>query len=202
MIVTAHLYLVRHGQTAWSESGRHTGISDVPLTTHGVQQARRAGAVLARLRGTDLPPALALCSTRERSWRTAELVGLEAEKTEALAEWDYGDYEGLTTEQIREQVPGWTVWTHPCPNGETAEQVRDRAALVVDEARTGLRKGDVVLVGHGHFTRAVIAAWLGLGPEDGVRFALDPAGIAVLGDERGVPQVRSLNVPAWELASD
>ncbi|MBW4716279.1 histidine phosphatase family protein [Saccharothrix obliqua] len=200
--MTSHVYLLRHGQTEWSESGRHTGRSDIPLTDGGVQQARRAGAVLARLRGTDRPPALVLSSPRERAWRTAELAGLEATRTEDLAEWDYGDYEGLTTPRIREDVPGWTVWTHPVPNGETSDAVGARAAAVVARARQALAGGDVVLVGHGHFSRVLIAAWLGLPPGYGVHFGLDPAGLAVLGEERGDPQLRRLNVPAWEVDVD
>ncbi|CCH34797.1 histidine phosphatase family protein [Actinosynnema sp. NPDC047251] len=200
--MSSHVYLLRHGQTEWSESGRHTGRSDIPLTGEGVQQARRAGAVLARLRGTDRPAALVLSSPRERAWRTAESAGLEAERTEELAEWDYGDYEGLTTPQIRETVPGWTVWTHPVPNGESHDEVRVRAEAVVARARQALAGGDVVLVGHGHFSRVLIATWLGLPPGEGVHFGLDPAGLTVLGDERGDPQVRRLNVPAWEVDVD
>ncbi|GAA3461402.1 histidine phosphatase family protein [Saccharothrix longispora] len=197
--MTSHVYLLRHGQTEWSETGRHTGRTDVPLTEAGVQQARRAGAVLARLRGTDRPAALVLASPRQRAWRTAELAGLhDAERTEDLGEWHYGDYEGLTTPQIRETVPGWTVWSHPTPGGETAEQVRERAGRVLDRARKALVSGDVVLVGHGHFSRVLVATWLGLPPSEGVHFGLDPGGTTVLGDERGDPQVRRLNVPAWE----
>lgn len=197
--MTAHVYLLRHGQTEWSESGRHTGRSDIPLTEVGVLQARRAGRVLAALRGTDEPPALVLSSPRERAWRTAELAGLRAERTEELAEWDYGEYEGLTTPQIRETVPKWTVWTHPVPGGETHEQVHRRAQLVLKTARDALAGGDVVLIGHGHFSRVLIATWLNLPPSEGVHFGLDPAGTSVLGDERGDPQVRRLNVPAWEV---
>ncbi|MGM1062953.1 histidine phosphatase family protein [Saccharothrix sp. Mg75] len=201
--MTSHVYLLRHGQTEWSESGRHTGSTDIPLTETGVQQARRAGAVLARLRGTDRPPALALASPRQRAWRTAELAGLhDVERTEDLAEWDYGDYEGLTTPQIRETVPGWTVWSHPTPGGETAELVHERAVRVLEAARKALVSGDVVLVGHGHFSRVLIATWLNLPPSEGVHFGLDPAGTTVLGDERGDPQVRRLNVPAWEFDVD
>ncbi|MBB4963219.1 histidine phosphatase family protein [Saccharothrix violaceirubra] len=196
--MSAHVYLLRHGQTTWSESGRHTGRTDVPLTDTGVQQARRAGAVLARLRGTDLPPALVLSSPRERARRTAELAGLAADHTEDLAEWDYGAYEGLTTPQIRESTKDWTVWDHPVPEGETHERIHERAQRVLAAVRTALPAGDVVLVGHGHFSRVLIAAWLGLPPRDGVHFGLDPAGITVLGDERGDPQVHRSNVPAWE----
>jgi broad specificity phosphatase PhoE len=190
------VYVIRHGETEWSITGQHTGRTDVPLTSHGEQQARRASAVLAELRGTTVPPALVLTSPRSRAGRTAQLVGLTADEvTEDLAEWDYGDFEGLTTDQIREAVPDWTVWTHPSPNGESAEQVGKRADTVLDRARTALAKGDVVLIGHGHFSRVLVVRWLGLEPAAGVCIGLDPAGISVLGDEHDQPQILRLNVP-------
>ncbi|WNV90557.1 histidine phosphatase family protein [Umezawaea sp. Da 62-37] len=193
------VYLLRHGQTSWSESGQHTGRTDVPLTDKGEQQARRAGAVLARLRGTSVPPALVLTSPRQRALRTAELAGLAVDEiTEDLAEWDYGDFEGRTTPEIRETVEGWTVWTHEIPNGESADDIGKRATSVVARVRTALLGGDVVLVGHGHFSRVLIATWLGMGSRDGVHFGLDPAGTSVLGDERGDAQIRHLNVPPWD----
>ncbi|GDY31261.1 acid phosphatase [Gandjariella thermophila] len=192
------IYLLRHGETEWSATGRHTSYTDVPLTGRGRQQARRAGAVLSRLRGTDVPPALVLTSPRVRARRTAELAGLAVDEVaDALAEWNYGEYEGLTTEQIRESVPGWTVWTHPCPGGETADDVAARAGKVLERARDALPGGDVVLVGHGHFSRVLVAAWLGMPPGAGVHFALTAAGTSVLGDERGVPQLCHLDVPPW-----
>jgi broad specificity phosphatase PhoE len=191
------LYLIRHGQTEWSETGRHTSHTDVPLTPEGERRATRAGRVLADLRG-DTPPALVLSSPRTRALRTAALAGLTVDEvTEDLAEWDYGDYEGLTTPQIREHVPGWTVWTHPCPNGETPDQVAARATKILDRARTALPHGDVILTGHGHFSRVLIAAWLTLPPPSGVHFALDAAGVAALADERGEPQIRRLNIPPF-----
>jgi probable phosphoglycerate mutase len=187
------LYLLRHGQTEWSESGQHTSRTDIPLTPEGQQRARRAGRLLAELRG-DQSPTLVLSSPRSRALRTAALAGLTVDEvTEDLAEWDYGDYEGLTTHQIRETVPEWTVWTHPCPNGETAEEVGARAAKVLERVRSV--PGDTILVGHGHFSRVLVATWLGLPPNAGVHFGLDAAGIATLGDERGVPQLRMLNLP-------
>jgi len=190
-----HLYLLRHGETEWSRSGQHTGRTDIPLTKNGEQRAIDAGRMLAGLRA-DQPLALVISSPRSRAVRTASLAGLTVtETTEDLAEWDYGEYEGLTTPQIRETVPGWTVWTHPCPGGETAEQVGARAASVLSRAREALADGDVVLVGHGHFSRVLVATWLELPPTSGVRFALDAAAISELGDERGVPQIRRLNVP-------
>jgi probable phosphoglycerate mutase len=190
-----HLYLLRHGETEWSLSGQHTGRTDIPLTANGERRAADAGSMLAGLRA-DQPLALVLSSPRSRALRTAELAGLTvSETTEEVAEWDYGEYEGLSTPRIRETVPGWTVWTHPCPGGETAVEVGARAAKVVSRVRSALADGDVVLVGHGHFSRVLVATWLGQPPTAGVHFALDAAAISELGDERGVPQIRRLNVP-------
>ena len=189
------VYLARHGETAWTLTGRHTGRTDVPLTAAGERRARGAGRMLAELR-EDTPTAVVLTSPRSRASRTAELAGLTVDEvTEDLAEWDYGDYEGLTTPQIRQTVPEWTVWTHPCPGGETADQVGTRAAKVIERARMALPGGDVILVGHGHFSRVLVATWIGLPPTAGVHFGLDAGGITVLGDERGVPQVHRSNVP-------
>ena len=183
-----HVHVLRHATTEWSSSGRHTSHSDIPLTSTGEQLARLAGHSLAELVG---PGATVLSSPLGRARRTAELAGFTAVETEPLLhEWDYGDYEGLTTEQIREQVPGWTVWTHECPGGESADDVAARAAQVRARARTAVEHGDVVLVGHGHFGRALIAGWLDLPVAAGVRFALEPAGIAVLGHERGLGQLQ------------
>lgn len=185
------LYLLRHGQTEWSESGQHTSRTDIPLTPEGEQRARRAGRLLASLRSG---PALVLSSPRSRALRTAELAGLTIDEvTEDLAEWDYGSYEGLTTQQIRTQIPEWTIWTHPSPGGETASEVGARATKLLFRVRDA--PTDVILVGHGHFSRVLIATWLSLPPTHGVHFALDPAGIASLADERGVPQLHMLNLP-------
>jgi probable phosphoglycerate mutase len=193
--MTGLLYLLRHGETEWSRSGQHTSRTDIPLTPNGERRARDAGSMLAGLR-EDRPPALVVSSPRQRAVRTAELADLAVtEVTEDVAEWDYGTYEGLSTPKIRETVPGWTVWTHESPGGETADQVGARAAAVVSRVRAVLPDGDVVLVGHGHFSRVLVATWLGLAPTSGVHFALDAAAISVLGDERGVPQLKRLNVP-------
>jgi probable phosphoglycerate mutase len=192
------IYVLRHGETEWSAGGRHTGVTDVPLTRTGEQQARLAGLVLSRLRGTNLPPALVLGSPRTRALRTAELAGLEVDEiTDELAEWDYGDYEGLTTEEIQQRVPHWTVWSHPIPNGETAEQVGNRASKLLDRVTAALSSGDVILVGHGHFSRVLSARWLDMSASEGVRFGLDPAGTTVLGTERGERQVLRSNIPPW-----
>ncbi|HEY0449205.1 acid phosphatase [Actinophytocola sp.] len=188
------LYLLRHGETEWSRTGRHTSRTDLPLTPTGERRAGDAGRLLGILRGGE-PPALVASSPRARALRTAELAGLSVDMvTEDLAEWDYGEYEGLTTAQIRETVPGWTVWTHPCPGGESAAEVGARAARVVERVRAALSDGDVILVGHGHFSRVLVATWLGMPPESGVHFGMDAAAISVLGDERGAPQITRLNV--------
>lgn len=187
--------LLRHGETEWSATGRHTGRTDVPLTPRGRALARAAKAVGARLRG-DQQPALVLTSPRSRATQTAALAGLCPDRTDPrLVEWDYGEYEGLTTEQIRRKVPGWTVWTHPCPGGETAEQVQVRADALLADVRVALDRGDVVLVGHGHFSRVLMARWIGLPATEGVRFALDAPAWSVLGHERGVPRIDHANVP-------
>ncbi|MEU6642178.1 acid phosphatase [Saccharomonospora sp. NPDC046836] len=189
------LLLLRHGQTEWSATGRHTGRTDLPLTAIGERQAHAAGRTYA-LMHRDGTPTLVLSSPRVRALRTAELAGLHVdEATEELAEWDYGDYEGLTTKQIRQTVPGWTIWSHAVPGGESAAQVSARADELLTRVRGALANGNVVLVGHGHFSRVLIARWLGLAATAGVHFAVDPASVTVLGDERGQPQILHLNVP-------
>lgn len=187
---TPRVLLLRHGETEWSRDGKHTGRTDIPLTDRGRMLAKATGDVGRHLLGD--VPALVWCSPRSRALDTAKLAGLTVERVDPrLVEWDYGDYEGITTEEIRETVPGWTIWTHPCPNGETAEQVATRADAVLADARaTG---DDVVLVGHGHFSRVLVSRWLSRPATDGVHFAMDAAGWAVLGDERGVPRVDGLN---------
>ncbi|GAB2664769.1 acid phosphatase [Saccharopolyspora gloriosae] len=188
------VFLLRHGETEWSSSGKHTGRTDIPLTPRGERLAAAAGRTLADLRST--APLIALASPRDRARRTAELAGFTPEVEPLLAEWDYGDYEGRTTPQIREHVPEWTVWTHPSPGGESAADVTARADALLARVTAELGRGDVLLAGHGHFGRALIARWLGLPVTEGVRFALDPAGITVLGHERGVPQLERSNLPA------
>ncbi|MGQ0574979.1 MAG: acid phosphatase [Pseudonocardia sp.] len=194
--MTARVLLLRHGETEWSRTGRHTGRTDVPLTAHGRDLARAARGVGERLLDGHVP-ALVLTSPRQRAVDTAALAGLTPDRVDArLAEWDYGGYEGITTATIRETVPGWTVWTHPCPAGESAAQVQARADAVLADARAALPRGDVVLVGHGHFSRVLVARWIGLAATEGVRFAMDAPAWTVLGDERGVPQLAHLNVGA------
>ncbi len=186
----SRVFLLRHGETEWSRDGRHTGRTDIPLTEHGRKLAEATGAVGRHLLGGS--PALVVSSPRQRARVTAELAGFPVDRIdERLAEWDYGDYEGITTEEIRETVPGWTVWTHPCPHGETAADVAARADAVLAGYR-GVG-GNVVLVGHGHFSRVLVSRWLRRPATEGVHYAMDAAGWAVLGDEREVPRLDGIN---------
>lgn len=188
----ARLVLLRHGETEWSRTGRHTGRADIPLNPDGEAQAHLAGRVLA---GLGLRGPLVWSSPRHRALRTADLAGLRVHQVrEDLAEWDYGRYEGLTTAQIRATVPGWTVWTHRCPGGEAAAAVRARADLVLAEVAPMLEDFDVVLVGHGHFSRVLVARWVGLPVRQGQRFAMAAAAVTVLGLEHGAAQVAALNL--------
>lgn len=186
------LVLLRHGETEWSKSGRHTGRTEVELTEAGRTQAKLAGGVLSDLKLVD---PLVISSPRQRSLTTAQLAGLSIDEvSELLAEWDYGSYEGLTTEQIREKVPDWLVWTHGCPGGETVAQVSERADAAVATALEHMESRDVVFVSHGHFSRAVITRWVELPLVEGSRFAMITASIAVCGFEHGVRQLRALGL--------
>src|SRR6476469_6092849 len=149
----AELWLVRHGETEWSRDGRHTSTTDLDLTESGVEVAR---TLRDRLAGETFD--LVLSSPRHRARRTAELAGFaEVDVDDDLVEWDYGDYEGITTAEIRETVPGWTIWTHPTPGGETAEQVTARLDRVVARCEGHER---VLLFSHGHALRALAARWI------------------------------------------
>lgn len=181
------LWLVRHGETEWSASGRHTSRTDVDLTAAGEVAASRLRPRLA-----EVPFVLVLTSPRLRARRTAALAGFpDAEVTEDLAEWDYGDDEGLTTAQLREHRPGWTVWTHGPRNGETAQQVGARADRVIGRARAA--GGPVLAFSHGHLSRVLGARWIGLGVEAGACFELATASVSVLGWERGTATVQLWN---------
>lgn len=190
------VFLLRHGETAWSATGRHTGRTDVALTEAGRAGAGRARHALGFLRGPEaVAPARVLCSPRSRALLTAELAGLRVDATDdRLAEWDYGDQEGLTTPQIRERLPGWTIWTGPWTGGESPDDVAARADSVLADARALIADGDVVLVGHGHFGRVLAARWIGLPATGGVHLRMDAAAVTVLGDERGTPRLDAVNV--------
>lgn len=181
------LWLVRHGETEWSRDGRHTSTTDLPLTATGEETARTLRPRLAE-QSYDL----VLCSPRRRARRTAELAGFDApELTEDLAEWAYGDYEGVSTEEIRRTVPGWTVWSHAVPGGEDAADVTTRLDRVV--ARVARAEGDTLAFAHGHSLRGLAARWLGLDVRDGRLLRLDTATVSVLGFEREHPAVLRWN---------
>jgi broad specificity phosphatase PhoE len=181
------LWLVRHGPTEWSEAGRHTSTTDLPLLPEGEEAARRLGQ---RLAGVEFE--LILTSPRQRARHTAELAGHpEAEVDDDLVEWAYGDYEGITTAEIRKSVPGWTIWTHPCPGGETAASVGARLDRVVARARAV--DGRTLAFAHGHSLRVLAARWLGLEVADGRLLRLDTATVSVLGHERETPVVQRWN---------
>lgn len=186
------LLLLRHGETEWSRSGRHTGRTDLELTETGRRQAVAARATLTALA---LNNPLVICSPRRRAQVTAELADLHVDEiSDDLAEWDYGRYEGLTTAQIRESESDWLIWTHGSAGGETVAQVSDRADRMVALALRQLTSRDVVFVGHGHFSRAVITRWLELPLADGARFAMAAAAVAVCGFEHGVRQLIALGL--------
>jgi probable phosphoglycerate mutase len=179
------LWLVRHGETEWSRDGKHTSTTDLPLTEEGEEVAR---SLAPRLKASF---DLVLTSPRLRARRTAELTGHpEAEPDEDLAEWAYGDYEGRTTEEIRQTVPAWTVWSHPCPGGERADQVAARLDRVVGRCQD---VGRALVFGHGHALRALTARWLDLPVTDGRLFRLDTATLSVLGWERESPVILRWN---------
>lgn len=181
------LWLVRHGATGWSATRRHTGRTDVPLSPDGEAEARGLKAVLAGV-GFDL----VLASPLQRARRTAELAGLSPEVVPDAVEWDYGDYEGLTTAQVREQVPGWSVWTGPVPGGESLAEVAARADRVIARVRaSGAHR--VVLVAHAHLLRILAARWLDRPPELAAHLMLRPAGVSVLGADRGIPVIQRWN---------
>jgi broad specificity phosphatase PhoE len=180
--------VVRHGETEWSRTGRHTGRSDIPLTQNGERQARAVGEAL---RGREF--ALVVSSPLIRARETARLAGFEPELRDDLAEWDYGEYDGLTTPQIREQVPDWTIWGYGAVGGESVEQLAARADRVVAELLAV--DGDVLVFSHGHFLRVLTARWLELGAADGRLFALDSGTLSTLGFERDQRVIRSWNVP-------
>ena len=191
------LILLRHGQTEWSQAGKHTGRTDIALTPQGVAGAAALAPMLARRK-----IAAVFTSPASRAVRTAQLAGLHAAKQDPdLWEWDYGGYEGMTTEQIRRQRPGWYLWrdgvvggdaAHP---GESVQAVGARADRVLDRAALSLPDGDVVLVAHGHVLRVLTARWLGLPPPDGRLFRLDTGTVGTLGTEHDQPVILTWNVP-------
>jgi broad specificity phosphatase PhoE len=180
------VWLLRHAETEWSRDGRHTGRTDVSLTDEGRERAR---ALRDRVAGR--PFALVLSSPLSRARETAELAGLSPQLRDDLVEFDYGDYEGVTTDQIRQSRPGWYLWRDGCPNGETADDVGGRVDRVIGEALRA--DGDVALVAHGHVLRALAARWVEQPACFGGRLRLDTGTISVLGFEREVRVMRRWN---------
>ena len=185
-----NVFVIRHGETAWSLNGRHTGTTDIPLTDNGRRLAERLRPVLARNAFR-----LVLCSPMQRARDTCELAGVgnTAVIDADLVEWNYGDYEGLTPMQIHEIVPGWLIFRDGCPGGEAPEQVGARVDRVIARARAA--DGDVVMFAHGHVLRVLVARWIGLPVDVGKHFVLDTGALCVLGYYREIPVVRTWNAP-------
>ena len=182
-------WLCRHGETEWSREGHHTSRTDLPLTPEGLEEARRLASPLSGVKFD-----LVLTSPLRRAADTAALAGFpDAIREPAASEWDYGDYEGRTTADIREEFPGWTVWSHPSPGGETAVQVGARADRlihrVLDEAPTR-----ALLFSHAHFLRVLAARWIEQPATSGVRLLLDTGSVSVLGWEREVQAIKHWNM--------
>jgi broad specificity phosphatase PhoE len=185
----SEIVVVRHGETEWSATGRHTSRTDLPLTERGRERARALAPQLA-----ERSFALVLCSPSRRARETCELAGFGdvAELAPDLHEWDYGEYEGLTTPQIRESDPEWDLWHDGCPGGEQPAQVGARADAVL--ARLRGADGDGLAFAHGHILRVITARWLAMEVAEGARFALDAGGTGTLGFERTTEVLRRWNV--------
>jgi broad specificity phosphatase PhoE len=180
--------LLRHGRTEWSLNGRHTGRTDIPLLPEGERDARALRPWLDTRNVV-----AAFTSPLQRAGRTAELAGIDAIVDADLREWDYGDYEGITTKQIRESVPEWYLFRDGCPNGESPQQAGGRADRVLDKVRPALVDGDVALFAHGHILRVLAARWLELSPSGGGLLRLDTGTTSVLGHEHGRPAIHVWN---------
>lgn len=191
--MTGELVLIRHAETEWTLNGRHTGRTDIPLTDAGREAAAALGPRLA-----DRDFALVLCSPLSRARETAALAGFgdRAEYRDDLREFDYGDYEGLTTPEILAQRPGWSLWRDGCPGGETPDEVGVRADRVIAEAETA--GGDVALFSHGHVLRILAARWLGLTASGGALLTYSAAAISVLGFEHDWHTMHKWNLTAGQ----
>ena len=191
--MSRQLWLLRHGATEWALNGRHTGSTDLPLLPEGEAEARALGPVLSQQTF-----AAVFSSPLQRAQRTCELAGLgdQMQICDDIIEWNYGDYEGITTATIRETVPDWTVWSHGCPKGENAQQVEVRCANAISTALAVPGEGDVALFAHGHILRALAGTWLGLGAAGGQLLRLGTASVSILGWERETRAIQRWNAPS------
>jgi broad specificity phosphatase PhoE len=189
-IPAQQVFLVRHGETEWSLNGRHTGTSDIPLTEHGRQVARQWQPILAKESFS-----LTLTSPMQRARETCRLAGFEnvAHVEPDLVEWNYGRYEGLTTDQIHATVPDWLLFRDGCPGGEQPGEIGARVDRVIAKVRAV--NGDVILFAHGHVLRVFAARWLDLPPSNGRHFLLDPATLNILSYYRGSSAIKRWNAP-------
>lgn len=186
------LVLLRHGETEWSRDRKHTSTTDLDLTEEGREQARLAAITMSSL---GLRDPLVVSSPRKRALVTAELAGLTVDEVlPLLVEWDYGDYEGLTTHEIRTETPGWLLWTYGCPGGESVDQVSMRADQAVAYALDHMSERDVVFASHGHFSRSVITRWVEQPLREGARYGFGTASVAVCGFEYGLRQLSVLGL--------
>jgi broad specificity phosphatase PhoE len=181
------IWLIRHGQTEWSRSGRHTGGTDLPLTPYGEEAAKSLASVLQAQSFDQV-----LASPLQRARRTAELAGFDdSESVEDLREWDYGEYEGITSAQIHERNPGWSIWTDGCPGGESPADVLQRVSRVLDRCRAV--GGRSLLFAHGHVLRTLAVCWIEQPASVGEHLPLDTARVSVLGVDRGSPTLARWN---------
>ena len=191
--MSRQLWLLRHGATEWALNGRHTGSTDLPLLPVGEAEARALSPVLSQQHF-----AAVFSSPLQRARRTCELAGLgdQMQICDDIIEWNYGDYEGITTATIRESIPDWTIWSHGCPNGEDPPQVEARCARAINTALAIPEDGDVALFAHGHILRALAGTWLGLGATGGQLLRLGTASVSILGWERETRAIQRWNAPS------
>ena len=191
--MSRQLWLLRHGATEWALNGRHTGSTDLPLLPEGEAEARALCPVLSQQTF-----AAVFSSPLQRAQRTCELAGLgdQMQICDDIIEWNYGDYEGITTATIRESIPEWTVWSHGCPNGEDPPEVEARCARAISTALAIPEDGDVALFAHGHILRALAGTWLGLGAAGGQLLRLGTASVSILGWERETRAIQRWNAPS------
>ncbi len=190
-IASKRVLLVRHGETAWSASGKHTSRTNLPLSDEGVEQAKRLRTVLAGKKFSTVRTVL--CSPMKRALQTCSIAGYEdrAQVCQALVEWNYGDYEGLTTAVIRQSNPSWSLWHDGAPGGESPDEVAKRADEVLEYIHEAPQ--DILVFSHAHFLRALASRWISMGIDFGERLSLSTASVSTLGFEHDLPVIVSWN---------